>query len=246
MYLLIDVGNTATKFVFSEHKNLTYIGRLYNKDINEESLNVLLKDIEDIDKIYITSVNPVINDLVKAILSERYHVEIINVDVSFRSDIEIRIDDLNELGEDLYADIVAGHYLYKNKVAIIDMGTATKILFIDKDGVFSSCAIFLGFEKSKLILSNSTALLPNVKSNEIKKISDCHNTVDVINSSTYFSQIDTINGIISRYEEEVGYKLKRVYTGGNATAFIPNLIKENEYDNLLLFKGMIELIERRK
>ena len=246
MYLLIDVGNTATKFVFYSKKDLHYIGRLYNAEINEESLNVLLKDIKDIDKVYITSVNPAINDLVKAILSEMYHVEIINVDISFTSDIKIKIDDPNELGEDLYADIVAGYYLYKNKVAIIDMGTATKILFIDKDGVFSSCAIFLGFEKSKLILSNSTALLPNVNTKDIKNISDCHNTVDVINSSTYYSQIDTINGIISRYEKEVGYKVKRVYTGGNATAFKGTLIKENEYDDLLLFKGMVELIERRK
>ena len=144
---------------------------------------------------------------------------------------------------DLLCDLVAAKTLYGPKTAVIDFGTATKILFIDENGIFSSCAIFLGYSQSKKILSNSTELLPNVNDIKIKPISDCHNTIDVINSSAYYSQLFSVIGIIHKYEEEVGYPLQKVFTGGNAKAFLEE-IGEEQYDEYLLLKGLAILSER--
>ena len=102
----------------------------------------------------------------------------------------------------------------------------------------------MGYSQSKKILANSTELLPNVSDIDIKPISKCHNTIDVINSSAYYSQLYSIKGIIEKYEQEVGYKVKVIFTGGNATKFIDEFKKEN-YDKDLVLKGLAMLIERQ-
>lgn len=244
MVLLVDIGNTASKFASLERGKFSYLGRLYNFDISEEKISSLLGKLE-VKEIYVSSVAPKILFSLENIFLNLYHLPTNKIDASYNDFITLNIDNKDELGPDLLCDIVAGANIYKSRVAIIDFGTATKVLFIDKNGIFNSCAIFPGYKKSKEILANTTELLPEVKQVPVKKISECHNTIDVINSSTYYSQIDSINGIISRYENEVGYKLNRVYTGGNALPFINKLIKKDEYDEFLLLKGMALLIERR-
>ena len=245
MILLVDIGNTATSFASLDNEELKFINRLFNIDVNKDSVSNLLNGFK-FEKIYVSSVAPKLLSQLKEILINLFKIKPIEIDVSFNDLVDIDIDNKNELGIDLLCDIVAGKAIYGNKVVIIDFGTATKVLFIDENGVFSSCAIYPGYQKSKELLANSTELLPNVEGKLIKPISECHNTIDVINSSIYFSHIDTINGIINRYENEKGYSLRRVYTGGNALDFIPELVKRSEYDEMLLFKGMALLINRGK
>ena len=237
MKLLIDIGNTATKFASLQNKDFNYLGRIFNSEINESNLKGIFNTVKDFEDVYISSVNPNVNKKIEELLKINPHyIDVNYVDTSF-----IEIDKKEELGSDLLCDVVAGRKIYGNKTAIIDLGTATKVLFIDENGKFSSCAIFLGYQKSKEILSKSTALLPNVKNFKVKPISECHNTLDVINSSAYYSQLDSINGIIERYEKEKGYTLKRVFTGGNAYDFLNEIGKEN-YDEYLVLKGIAILL----
>ena len=244
MTLLLDIGNTATKCGVLKDNNFSYIGRLYNRDINEDNLFSLLKNVKEVSRITISSVAPKVANQVKELLFKKYSCEIKFVDIKDNDVVNIKIDNEKELGVDLLCDLVAGYSLYGPKTAIVDFGTATKILFIDDNGVFSSCSIFLGFAKSKAILASSAELLPNVDNLEIKPISKCHNTIDVINSSAYYSQLYTVLGIIDKYEKEVGYSVRRVFTGGNAVSFLKELGEEN-YNEHLLLKGLAILSERK-
>jgi type III pantothenate kinase len=243
MKLLIDIGNTASKFGVSSNGELLYLGRMYNKDINYDSIRELTKDVIDVEDILISSVAPKIFVTLSKILIDFYQIIPRSIVIDEDDDF-IKIDNKNELGEDLYADIIAAREIYGPKTAVVDFGTATKILFIDQNNVFSSCAIFLGYEKSKNILANSTELLPDVSNIKIKPISDCHNTVDVINSSAYYSQLFTVKGLIKKYEDEVGYKVNVVITGGNSIDFLHEFSKEH-YDEYLLLKGLNIISERR-
>ncbi len=242
MKIVIDIGNTASKFGCVNDGVFFFLGRLYNHDVNLENVKSIFKDIDRVKGVYISSVAPKICNLIAQIFKDLYDLEVCLVSSSMSSRVQLAIDNKYELGTDLYCDLVAAYEISGAKTAIVDFGTATKILFIDENGSFSSCAIFLGYEKSKNILSKSTELLPDPAHRKILPISECHNTVDVINSSAYYSQLFTINGIIDEYEKEVGYSLKRIYTGGNAKDFLPN-INENEYDENLVLKGIMILIE---
>ena len=242
MKIVIDIGNTASKFGCVNNGVFSFLGRLYNHDVNLENVKNILEDINGVEGVYVSSVAPKICNLIAQIFKDLYNLEVRLVSSSMSSHIQLAIDNKDELGTDLYCDLVAAYEISGAKTAIVDFGTATKILFIDEKGRFSSCAIFLGYEKSKNILSKSTELLPDPAHQRILPISECHNTVDVINSSAYYSQLFTINGIIDEYEKEVGYSLKRIYTGGNAKDFLSN-INKNEYDENLVLKGIMILIE---
>ena len=245
MYILVDVGNTACKFALLNKGKLDFVGRLFNSDVSLTKLKEMFSSVNSVKGIYISSVNPKIKEIVMISLKEITGIEAVVIDNTFFDSSFLKIDNKEELGVDLYCDLLAAKKEYKNEFAIIDLGTATKILFVDKEGNFSSCAIFLGYQKSKEILSNSTALLPNVKRGKIKPISECHNTIDVIDSSAYFSHIDSINGIIMRHEKDVGYSYKRIYTGGNFIDFKDEFYKEN-YDEYLVLKGIAIIIESRE
>ena len=45
MKLLIDIGNTASKFGISSNGEFLYLGRMYNKDISNDSIKELTKDV---------------------------------------------------------------------------------------------------------------------------------------------------------------------------------------------------------
>lgn len=243
MKLLVDIGNTATKFATVNNDKLSFVGRLYNSKVSLENIKSVLSDVKAVRNIYVSSVAPIVYSSVKDILFNLYQVEVKEITNIVDSGVSINIDNKDELGIDLLCDIVAAINLYGNKLAVVDFGTATKILFIDEDKVFSSCAIFLGYSESKRILAKSTELLPNVSDIEIKPISECHNTIDVINSSAYYSQILTVKGLIEKYEQEVGYSLNVIYTGGNASNFKSELT-DATYDQDLLLKGLNILSER--
>ena len=240
MKLLVDIGNTAIKFASVNNGDFSYLFRLYNHEISLEKIKEFIKG--DIEEVYISSVAPKICSNFKLILKELNITNIKEIDVSMNKSVEINIDDKNELGSDLLCDIVACKKLYGNSLAIVDFGTATKILFIDKDGVFSSCAIFIGSEQAKKSLSSATELLPLTATKEVKSISKCHNTVDVINSSVYYSELYSVKGIINQYESDVGYKVKVILTGGNASPFIKEF-KDAIYDKDLVLKGLYYLIQ---
>ena len=240
MKLLIDIGNTATKFAYIDQKSFSYLFRIYNSEISESKIKDLFSSF-DYEEIYVSSVAPKVYEKLDSIIRSLYKKSTKLIDLSYNKSIKINIDNPKELGVDLLCDLVAAKEKYHHSVAIVDFGTATKILFIDEKGEFSTCAIFLGFSESKKILSSSTALLPNVKKYEIKKISDSHNTVDVINSSAYYSQLYSVKGIINKYEEETGNKLKVVVTGGNATEFYSEF-KDNEIEESLSLNGLAILV----
>ena len=102
-------------------------------------------------------------------MKKKYGVNPISISTRVETNIKIKIDNRHELGVDLLCDLEAAYQEYGPKTVVVDFGTATKILFIDDQGVFKSCAIFLGYEKSKSILASSTELLPDVKNKLINE-----------------------------------------------------------------------------
>ena len=64
----------------------------------------------------------------------------------------------------------------------------------------------------------------------------------MINSSAYYSQLYSVKGIIKKYEEETGIKLKLIVTGGNGKDFYSEF-KNNEIEESLSLQGLAILIK---
>lgn len=236
MKLLIDIGNTATKFA-SLDSEFTFIGRCFNNEISKEKLDSLLS-LDNIEVIYVSSVAPKISELLNEYFFNRYKLKINEFSVKDLPNLSIKIDNKKELGLDLYFDLVGAVNKYKSPLLIIDMGTATKILLINKDNVFNSCVILPGMGISKRILNEATELLPNTDLDEVKKLTESRNTIDVINSSVYYAHVEMINGLLERYENEIGYKCLHIFTGGNSIKVLKDIKAPYIYDENLCLEGL--------
>ena len=247
MNIYIDVGNTTTKFGVDVLGEVSCQKVVATKDLLEHSSNDVFDSFEEVTNVYVSSVVPKVSDILSQIVEEKYEFSPIFISPRDEAGVIIKIDNPNELGTDLLCDLAAGRKLVPNDpLLIVDLGTATKFLLIDKNGVFSSCAIIPGLELSLKILNEGTALLPEVKQEKLKKLIDLHNTVDVLTSSVQYVQIESINGLVKRYEKEIGYPVKKLLTGGNLN-YIKNYLDFDflEKDNLCL-TGIKQIIDLRR
>lgn len=245
MKLLIDIGNTALKIMSIDNEELRPLSRFYISEFSFELLDENLNAL-NFDEVVVSSVSPNLSMKINEYFLVRYNVSPRFVRVGDYSELKLVLDNPDELGVDLYCDLIAGLDYAKEKkqpVLIIDLGTATKILLIDENATFSSCAIVPGIAISKKLLSTSTALLPEVDNLKAKRITECRNTVDVINSSVYYAHIEMINGLINRFEKEIGKSCFYVVTGGNAKMVIDEIKEPHILDEYLCFKGMKKIIQ---
>ena len=243
MKLLIDIGNTATKFGYLDDE-FHYLDRCFNHELNKAKLDSLLS-LDNIEEIYVSSVAPKITELLSEYFEARYHLDIKEFAVSDFDNLKIKIDNKSELGLDLYCDLLGAVNKYQSPLLIVDMGTATKILLVTKDNVFNSCVILPGMGISKRILNEATELLPSTDLDEVKKLSESRNTIDVINSSVYYGHVEMINGLLERYENEIGYKCLHIFTGGNASKILKDIKAPYIYDENLCLEGISIYVKKR-
>ena len=247
MDLYIDVGNTTIKYGYFKDDELIllhtkntqlFVDEVCTLDINEQ--------LEDITRVVISSVVPKATEKLTSLFTS-LNKEVVLISSKDDAGIKIEIDDINELGTDLLCDLASGYQLFHSPLLIVDLGTVTKFLFIDKNGTFSTCSFVPGLELTLKTLSKNTALLPKIEVSNIKPLLDNHNTKDVIMSSTYYSHIDTLNGMVKGYQNEVGYPFKVVITGGNIE--LVHSDKEIEFEFMevkeLCLRGIKVIMDRK-
>ena len=241
MNLYIDVGNTATKFGVEYDDEVQSICTMSTKEVIKNPGDVLNTIPGKLDHVYISSVVP---EASKS-LANIFDVPVTFISPLDDSGIKVKIDYPEELGTDLLCDIAAANKLFGYPSLIVDLGTATKFILIDEDGVFSTCAIVPGIELSLATLNKNTALLPRIDLREIKPLLECHNTVDVLMSSAYYSHSDMINGIVKRYKDALGYDIQVIVTGGNLDFIKDQLNFNYKVKYSLCLQGIKAIADRK-
>ena len=254
MKLVVDVGNTTIGLGFYQEDNLFDKKIIINTDVEKledeyyASIEFLCrqKDInfDEVTSILFSSVVPLLNAPLKNVLSSLFkNAELINL-VPSKEYIDMDIDNPKDVGGDLVADLVGGKEKYGYPLLITDLGTATKLLLIDKDGKFVSALIMPGLKVSSDSLFKKAALLPEVEIANPTTLVDSKNTIDCIKHGIIFGHVESIVGLARRYEEEVGYKLKKVITGGASKIIFDLLPEEYILDNNLTLDGELIILNQ--
>ncbi len=254
MNVCIDVGNTTMAIGFYQDDKL-YRKMVHNTDTKrtEDEYVVLLErtfsslgiNKEEINSVIYSSVVPSINRPFKAALKRVQKGQILVIGPGIKTGLALKIDNPNEVGNDLISDLVGAKEKYGYPTLIADLGTASKILLLDKNGAFASCVIMPGLSLSASSLMNKAALLPEV-SLEAPQTVLAKNTIEAMNAGIVFGHIDMINGLINRYEKTLGYKTKHILTGGGAV-YLKDLIGEDFiYDENLNLDGLNALLKRNE
>ena len=125
------------------------------------------------------------------------------------------------------------------------MGTATTASVIDSKGSYLGGMIIPGVNVSLNALTAGTSQLPKINLEPPKKVISS-NTIDCMKSGIIFGQASLIDGVIDRFEEELGQKCTVIATGGLSGCIIPYCKRKVIHDKDLLLKGLIKIYEKNK
>ena len=190
----------------------------------------------------ISSVVPNLSRIVQIAINSVINIEIPIMDKRYNSLVNVNVDNKDEIGGDLLADILGATTYYKAPLLIVDVGTITKFLLIDETNTFVATNFFPGMGLSMNVMGEKTALLPEL---EIKKPNQYMgtNTIDAMESGLYYGTIHMIEGYLNRLNKEYEGRITPVLTGGYSS-LIKDSLSSFIYDNDLTLKGILCLYRK--
>ena len=252
MILTIDVGNTNVVLgcvedgvVVSRSRLATNTSDLPNDYAMKMRQSFAFDSIDyhEFEGAILSSVVPQVNRAIRSAVRKLTGLECIIVGAGIKTGVNVKIDDPGTLAGDLITGTVGALSMYKPPIIIVDMGTATTIVAVDKDGAYIGGAIVPGVNFSFEALSQGTSLLPNI-SIEAPRKCIATNTVDSMKSGAVFGTAAMIDGMIDRMEEELGQSATVVATGGLSGGIIPYCKHEIKHEPDLLLKGLAILYHK--
>ena len=252
MNVCFDVGNSTIGIgVFKENKLIERMIINTDPHFTEDEFYQLFKKPfavvnsgkEVVDNIIYSSVVPQVDVSLLSALKKLTDVKPLLINAKTKIDLSIDVDNPSEIGNDLIADLVGAKEKYGYPCLIADLGTASKILLLDKTGTFTSCLIMPGLTLSAESLSNKAALLPEVSLIAPESVM-ARNTLGAMNAGIVYGHADMILGLIKRYEKELGYPCKHILTGGGAQYLLSILKDDFIYDKNLNLDGLNIIINK--
>ena len=253
MILALDVGNTNIVVGCIDSQNIFLECRL-STDTNktEAEYAVIFKnlldiydvDLSKIDGAIISSVVPPVTNTLKNAIFTVTGYEPVEVNVKMNHGLKFTMDN-PEVGNDLTVVAVAAMDKFKPPMIIFDLGTATTISIIDKEGIFRGVSIFPGVKTAMNALFDNAAQLTAIKI-EAPKSAIGENTVESLQSGAVFGNTAMMDGMIDRIEKELGYKTTVIATGGLAKFLVPYCSHEIYCDDSMLLRGLWCLYNKNK
>ena len=245
MLLTIDAGNTNICIgVFDGERLVTESRMDTNTARMADQYAVIIRDIlsldnvdrEQIDGAIISSVVPPVTSQLKSAVKKLFGVTPLVVGPGVKTGLNIKIDDPSTLGADLACGAVAAKELYPLPCIVVDVGTATKVFAIDKDGALLGGIIAPGIKMSLEALADKTASLPLINLGKVENPIGT-NTVDSMRSGILYGTAGALDNFIERFQQQIG-KGSVVATGGYSRVIQPYCRTEFQVNPTLLLEGL--------
>lgn len=246
MILLIDVGNSNVVFAVANENEIIKTFRFKSFiDKTSDEYYILIKstlDTYEITDVIISSVVPIITSALKKLFRSYYKINAKILGPGLKTGIQLKCDDPKTVGADIICDC-AGASVLANEVIIVDLGTATKYIYV-KNNVFLGCSIAPGVSISMRALVSNAALLPNIELVTPKKVIST-NTIACMQSGVIFGAASQVDGMISRIKTEINnHNVKVVATGGLSSLIVPLCNHEIILEPNLTLKGLLEIYKK--
>ena len=254
MILVVDIGNSNVVVGGVEGERIVFEARLRTdatKTSDEYCIDVKnILDIYNVDKgliegSIIASVVPQVLNTFQTAIMKLTGKRALVVGPGLKTGLNIAIDNPSQTGADLVVGCVAALREHQAPMIVIDMGTATTMVVLDKNGSLIGGSISPGVKISLDALTGGTALLPGLQLDQPKRAIG-RNTTDCMRSGIMMGTACMLDGMIQRMEEELGYQTKVIVTGGIAKFVVPMCRREMIYDKDLLVKGLATLYRENK
>lgn len=255
MVFTVDVGNTNIVLGGFDEDNLVFTSRITtDRDRTADQYAITFKDIislygqvaSDFDGAIISSVVPSLIPTLREAIDKLMHIRAYTVGPGIKTGLNIRLENPAVLGADLVCGAVGALAKYTPPLIIFDFGTATTISAIDKNGAFLGGSIIPGMGVSLKALSDSAALLQDISSGgSVPTIGT--NTPDSMRSGLILGNACMVDGMISRYRDELGQDASVIVTGGLAETVTKHCRTQGIIlDDRLLLDGLYAIYRKNK
>lgn len=247
MLLAIDIGNSNVVIGCLNEKNETIHQFRMVTDLKKTDdeyacgMKTILQqngvDCASFEGAIICSVVPPLTEIFRGAVASITGLNALVLGSGVRTGLNIMIENPASLGSDIVAVSVGAMADYPLPVIVLDMGTATTITVVDKGNRYLGGAIVPGVVLSSNALSAGTSLLQKVPVEAPAKCI-CTTTTQAMQSGAVYGHAAMIDGMIQRFEQELGSTASVVATGGIANKIIPHCNRQVAYDENLLLRGL--------
>lgn len=251
MILVIDVGNTNIVLGMYDGEALTHHWRIAtDRTKTTDEYGMLVKSLFDhsnvtfdqVEGVILSSVVPPVIFPLEQMCQRYFGMRPLVVGPGVKTGLDIHVDNPREVGADRIVNAVAGIAKYAGPLIIVDFGTATTYCYIDENRRYHGGVISPGIMISVEALYQRAAKLPRIEfaapSGVIGK-----NTVQAMQSGTYFGYVAQVDGIVKRIKRDVG-EATVVATGGLARLISEQAETIDIVDPFLTLDGLRLIYER--
>lgn len=255
MLLAIDVGNSNVVIGCLNENNETVKQFRMVTDLKKtddeyaSGMKTILEyngvNCAEFEGAIICSVVPPLTEIFRSAVESITGLRALVVGTGVKTGLNVMIENPASLGSDLVAVSVGAMHQYPLPVIVLDMGTATTITVVDTGNRFLGGAIVPGVALSINALSAGTSLLQKVPIEAPSKCI-CTTTTQSMQSGAVYGNAAMIDGMIERFEQELGNAATVVATGGIASKIIPYCKHHVIYDENLLLRGLGIIYKKNK
>ncbi|MDR2760829.1 MAG: type III pantothenate kinase [Rickettsiales bacterium] len=242
MFLVFDVGNTATNFAaFDENNSIAASGDMPTNFLSADALGKVVSfPAGSFSAVIMSSVvraaDKIIEEFAAAIGADFFNVK----NEKFLSGFSAAVADKTAIGSDILCNVEYGKKLYGENFVVIDMGTATTFDIVGKNGLHRGEVFIIGANFFVGAMGERCDLI-----NEDAKLRRCSqiigtNTKDCIERGAYFGYLGAVKEIFENIRLELGMgrrKLRCLLTGGYSHIFADGLSFVEKVDNFATIKG---------
>lgn len=252
MLLTVDIGNSHITMGVYEGKLLRFVARLVTETRRTQDqyavelcdiMKLYCVDKKDLTGAIVSSVVPEMTIILADAIAKSTGIRPLVLGPGIKTGLNIKIDNPAQLGADLVAGAVAAIAHYPLPCIIFDLGTATTLSVINRNGEFLGGSICAGVGITLEALYSRTALLPHVNIAKPDTVIGT-NTVHSMQSGLVYGTAAMLDGMANRIEKELCEPATLVATGGLAPVILPACNRNFILSEHLLLEGLRIIYEK--
>lgn len=252
MLLTIDIGNTNITLGAYNSNYLEFTARLATDTRKtDDQYAIEIKHIlslynipsDAIEDCIIASVVPPVGRSISHAVSKLCQIVPLMLGPGVKTGLNIKIDNPAQLGADLVAGAVGAIDAYTMPCVVIDMGTASTISVLDKNGTFLGGVISAGVRLTLKALTENTAQLTSIPIEAPRSVIGT-NTTECMQSGLVYGTAAMLDGILEQITNELGENPTVVATGGLSREIIAHCKNNIIYNENLLLEGLRVIYEK--
>ena len=235
--LVADIGNSDIVFGFFKNDSLTHTLRVPSSK-QEDALffdlklrNFILEngiDSSILTSPTLSSVVPELTPIIADVMERVCHTATYMIKPNCHAAVSVNIENVNELGADLYTNAVSAFSQSKSGCVVVDFGTALTFTTVSDEGKIEGVIITPGLKTAVKSLFTATAQLPEVPLEKPKSVLG-KNTIDAIQSGIMYGYEGMVKEILRRIKGEFDTPLK-VYATGGLSSILTGI--QDEFDKI--------------